>query len=171
MRTSISAIRLLRAALCAALMALTCAAGVAQTNAAKPLPQPTVVFVCEHGAAKSVIAAAFFNKLAGERHLQFHAVARGIAPQQGLSEAAVAGLQKDGIAFPKDKPQGLTDQDASNALRMVAFCPLPASLPRTVHVDLFDVPAPKDGYDKSRDAILVHVKKLIDELQGIAVHR
>jgi rhodanese-related sulfurtransferase len=30
---------------------------------------PTVVFVCEHGAAKSVIAAAFFNKLAADRHL------------------------------------------------------------------------------------------------------
>jgi hypothetical protein len=28
---------------------------------------PTIVFVCEHGAAKSVIAAAYFNKLAQEK--------------------------------------------------------------------------------------------------------
>ena len=28
---------------------------------------PRIVFVCGHGAAKSVIAAAYFNKLAAER--------------------------------------------------------------------------------------------------------
>ena len=32
-----------------------------------------VVFVCEHGAAKSLIAAAYFNKLAGERGLSARA--------------------------------------------------------------------------------------------------
>jgi hypothetical protein len=31
--------------------------------------QPTIVFVCEHGAAKSLIATAYFNKLAAERRL------------------------------------------------------------------------------------------------------
>ncbi len=39
-----------------------------------------VVFVCEHGSAKSVIAAAFFDKLARERGLTLRAVARGTQP-------------------------------------------------------------------------------------------
>jgi hypothetical protein len=30
-----------------------------------------VVFVCEHGAGRSVIAAAWFNKLAGEKQLPY----------------------------------------------------------------------------------------------------
>src|SRR5215813_9354941 len=36
-----------------------------------------VVFVCEHGAAKSVIATAYFNKLAAERGLAYRATFRG----------------------------------------------------------------------------------------------
>lgn len=171
MKSSIDVSQLLRVALCAALVAMTGAVGVAQTNALKLSPQRTVVFVCEHGAAKSVIAAAYFNKLADERHLKFHAIARGIAPQSDLSEAVVAGLQKDGTAFSREKPRGLTNQDASNAVRIVAFCPIPGSFPRTVRIDSFGVPAPKDGYDRSRDAILAHVKKLIGELQTTAAHR
>jgi arsenate reductase len=41
-----------------------------------------VVFVCEHGAAKSVIAAAYFNKLAKERNLPYEAVCRGMCLTQ-----------------------------------------------------------------------------------------
>jgi protein-tyrosine-phosphatase len=40
----------------------------------------TILFVCEHGSAKSVIAAAHFNQLAEQRRLPYHAVARGINP-------------------------------------------------------------------------------------------
>jgi len=36
-----------------------------------------VVFVCEHGSAKNVIAAAYFNKLAKEQNLKMQAVSRG----------------------------------------------------------------------------------------------
>src|SRR3954466_12315897 len=36
--------------------------------------EPTVVFVCEHGAAKSVIATTYFNKIAAERGLKARAL-------------------------------------------------------------------------------------------------
>jgi len=36
-----------------------------------------VVFVCTHGAARSPIAAAYFDKLAKENDLNFQAVFRG----------------------------------------------------------------------------------------------
>lgn len=147
------------------ILVMTPSVGLAQMEKHKPSPQPTVVFVCEHGAAKSVVAAAWFNKLAAEQHLPFHAIARGIAPQKELSESAVAGLQRDGVAFPSNKPLPLTDSDASNTVRLVALGPLPASM-KLSHVDSFDVPAPNDGYDQSRDAILLHVKALLKELQG-----
>jgi arsenate reductase len=132
---------------------------------AQTAPQPTIVFVCEHGAAKSVIAAAYFNKLAEERHLPFHAVARGTTPQAELSQSAVAGLRKDGVSFPADKPQALTADDVQKAARVVAFCPVPASLAKGKRVSTYDVPAPSDGYDASRDAILQQVRLLIDQLQ------
>ena len=125
----------------------------------------TVVFVCEHGAAKSVIAAAYFNQLAGERHLPFHAIARGTTPQPELAQSAIAGLRADGVTFPDEKPRALTADDTRHAVRVVAFCLVPASLRKGTRVEQHDVPAPGDGYAQSRDAILVQVKALIEELQ------
>ena len=126
-------------------------------------PPATVVFICEHGAAKSVIAAAYFNKLAADRHLNFHAIARGLTPQPDLSTAATAGLNADGIEFLKEKPRRLDPEEAQAAVRVVAFCPLPASS-AAGQVQIFDVPAPIEGYRVSRDAILTHVKTLLDQL-------
>jgi hypothetical protein len=40
-------------------------------------PEAAIVFVCEHGAAKSVIAATLFNKLAAEHGLRERAIYRG----------------------------------------------------------------------------------------------
>jgi protein-tyrosine-phosphatase len=40
----------------------------------------TIIFVCEHGAAKSVIAAAYFNRFAEQRGLNLRAAARGTNP-------------------------------------------------------------------------------------------
>ena len=71
--------------------------------------EPAVVFVCEHGAAKSVIATAYFNKLAAERGLPFRATFRGTAPQDALSVRAVAGLEAEGVPIPTGKPASISD--------------------------------------------------------------
>jgi arsenate reductase (thioredoxin) len=146
------------------LTAMTGGAAFAEQEKPKESSPSTVVFVCEHGAAKSVVAAAWFNKLASERHLPFHAVARGFRPQENLSESAVGGLRRDGVRFAPDKPQPLTARDASDAVRIVALDPPPASA-RSFHAEFFEVPAPKDGYERSRDAIVVHVREVLDGLQ------
>jgi protein-tyrosine-phosphatase len=44
---------------------------------------PIIVFVCEHAAAKSIIAATCFNKLAEQTNLDMRAIARGTNPDQG----------------------------------------------------------------------------------------
>ena len=146
------------------MLTLTAQAGLAQVAKHKTPPQPTIVFVCEHGAAKSVIAAAWFNKLAAEQHLPFRAIARGLTPQDDLSESAVAGLRRDGIAFPSDKPLPLTESDARNAARVVALGPL-STTPALGNADSFDVPAPKDGYNQLRDAIVSHVNAVLKDLR------
>ena len=152
--------------------ALVCAATFTTANCAlagtphapAPSPQRTVVFVCEHGAARSVIAAAWFNKLAAERHLPYVAIARGVTPQGALSTTTVEGLKNERVSFPDEKPRALRDVEAAQAVRVVAFCPLPHSV-KPARLASFNVPAPSDGYDQSRDAILIHVRKLIDDLE------
>src|SRR4051794_34497117 len=123
-----------------------------------------VVFVCEHGAGRSVIAAAWFNKLTGEKQLPYRAVARGVTPQDEPSKPTLAGLKKDGVAFLYEKPRALSRREANDAARVVSFFPLPPSV-KPAAFDEFEVPGPGDGYDQSRDAILGHVRKLIEDLQ------
>ena len=61
----------------------------------------------EHGAAKSVIAAAYFNKLAAERGLPDRATYRGANPQAEHSVSALTGLREDGLTVPSaQKPLG-----------------------------------------------------------------
>ena len=64
-----------------------------------------IVFVCEHGAAKSIIAAAYFNQLAAEMGSDLRAVARGTDPDPELSPQAIKGLSEDGLTPKESAPQ------------------------------------------------------------------
>jgi arsenate reductase (thioredoxin) len=124
-----------------------------------------VVFVCEHGAAKSVIATAYFNKLAAERRLPFRATFRGTSPQDNLSVRAVEGLKADGLQIPSGKPSAISDVDVSRATHIFAIgCTLPEKAQRSGKAsDWSDVPDDQ-GYAPMRDAIVRHVKQLLDQL-------
>ena len=56
----------------------------AQTQATSRRDSQTVVFVCEHGTVKSVLALAYFGQLARERHLPYRAISRGTAPDSAV---------------------------------------------------------------------------------------
>jgi protein-tyrosine-phosphatase len=129
-------------------------------------PTPAVIFVCEHGAAKSVIATAYFNKLAAERKLPFRATFRGTSPQDDLSVRAVEGLKADGVAVPTGRPSAISDADVADATHIFAIgCTLPDAARRSGKAaDWSDVPDDQ-GYGLMRDAIVRHVKLLLDQLQ------
>jgi protein-tyrosine-phosphatase len=139
-------------------------------------PQPTgarsqqsirVVFVCEHGAALSVVSAAYFNKIAKEEHLNLLAVARGTEPQKEVSVSARMGLKSDGIPFESTHPQRLSTKDAAQARQIVTFCPLPAKYSKLAPVEAWsDVPLPSANYGRARDAILSHLRQLIGRLKS-----
>jgi arsenate reductase (thioredoxin) len=143
----------------------TAADGVQAATA--PTSAPAVMFVCEHGAAMSLIATAYFNKMAAERGLPFHAMFRGTAPQEDLSVRAVAGLHQDGIPVPSGKPTGITDDDVTAATHIFAIgCTLPTNARQSgKSVDWSDVPD-NEGYGPMRDAIVRHVTALLDTLEG-----
>ena len=125
-----------------------------------------VVFVCEHGAAKSVVATAYFNKLAAERGLPFRATFRGTTPQDNLSVRAVEGLKADGVVVPSGKPSAISDKDVEDATHIFAIgCTLPDKAHQSGKAaDWSDVPDDQ-GYGPMRDAIVRHVKLLLDDLQ------
>jgi len=127
---------------------------------------PSVIFVCEHGAAKSVIATAYFNKLSAERGLPYRATFRGTSPQDDLSERAVAGLKADGVPIPEGKPSLIAADDVARATHIFAIgCTLPAVATASGKAsDWSDVPNDQ-GYGPMRDAIVRHVTALLDDLQ------
>ena len=137
----------------------------AATVAAQTAAAPAVVFVCEHGAAKSVIATAYFNKLARERGLPYRATFRGTDPQAELSVSALKGLRDDGIEIPSGKPAAISQADVEKATYVFAIgCTLPAAVKSSGKAsDWSDVPDGQ-GYAAMRDAIVRHVTSLLDEL-------
>ena len=128
-----------------------------------PTAPPTIVFVCAHGAAKSVIAAAYFNKLAAERGLPYRATFRGVEPQAELSERTVEALRTDGVVVPTGKPTAIADTDIRDATHIFAIgCALPQTAQQSGKADVPD----DQGYAAQRDAIVKHVKQLLDDLQA-----
>ena len=93
---------------------------------------PQIIFVCEHGAGKSVIAAAYFNKLAAERGLPIRAIYRGANPSAELSAAALEGLRKDGVALPTTSPSAITTDDVNAATHILQSDAPCRSTPRRV---------------------------------------
>jgi protein-tyrosine-phosphatase len=82
-----------------------------------------IVFVCEHGAAKSVVAAAWLGRLAADARVPLEAVARGTEPDPEVSPIAVAGLSADGLPVPLRAPQRVVPGELRWASRVVSFGP------------------------------------------------
>src|SRR5687767_39690 len=124
-----------------------------------------IVFVCEHGAAKSILAAAYFNKMAREKDLSLTAIARGTHPDAELSTKTVAGLRADGLTPTEASPTKLNGKDLDDAQLVVSFCTLPEEYVQKARVEYWeDVPPVSEDYEKARDAILEHIQKLMNHL-------
>ena len=139
---------------------------LARAGAAQGAGDERVVFVCEHGAAKSVIATAYFNKLAAERGLPDRATYRGANPQAELSVSALKGLREDGLAVPSAKPSPITAGDVTKANHIFAIgCSLPSHAASSGKAESWDDVPEDQGYAAQRDAIKKHVERLLDQLQ------
>ncbi len=126
---------------------------------------PMIIFVCEHGAAKSILAAAYFNKLASENDLGLTAVARGTLPDAELSSTTITGLREDGLLPTESIPTKLTSEEVESAHQIFSFCPLPEEYTQKARVEYwYDIPPVSEDYERSRDAIVKHLKELINDL-------
>ena len=123
-----------------------------------------IVFVCEHGAAKSIVAAAYFNKLASETGLEIQAIARGTNPDNELFLNAIVGLRENGLTPTESAPRKLSLEDVESAQRIVSFCELPEEYQTKVSVEQWDgAPPISENYEEARNAILERINELINE--------
>jgi len=125
-----------------------------------------IVFVCTHGAARSPIASAYFNKLAKENGLNFHAVFRGTKPDKVLTEETIGGLTKDGFEINNWKPEKVTAQDVEKAFKMVTFdCTVPSKKTSALMEEWNGTPSISKDYNVARNVIKQNVEQLIESLK------
>ena len=138
------------------------AASARETTASE---SKTIVFVCLHGSAASQVAAAHFNRIAGERGLPYVAISRGVAVNTSIPVQIRDGLSLDGLAPVNDVPKPLTPNEAGIAVKLVAFDPVPDEKRGEAEVNYWsDVPPVMKDYAAARDAIVHHIDNLMPTL-------
>ncbi len=134
---------------------------------ALPPPNSTrVLFMCPHGAAKSVLASTYFRQLAKERGLNVIVESAGTEPDPAVAPAVATHLAKQGYPVPTEKPRPATPADMAKADVVISLgCDLsrlPA--PKGTLLKWDDVPPPSEDFAKADSAIRRHVTELVDQL-------
>jgi arsenate reductase (thioredoxin) len=126
----------------------------------------TVLFMCPHGAAKSVLASAYFQRLAKQRGLNVRVQAAGTEPDPTVSPAVAAHLERQGYSVPVARPRKVTDEEFASADIVVSLgCDLSSLPPRRGGVVRWDeVPPPSEDFARADEAIRKRVTDLVDEL-------
>ncbi len=135
----------------------------AQTRDEKP---PTVLFICPHGAAKSVLASAYFERLAKARGLNVRVESAGTDPDSTVSPAVAAHLKGLGYPVPVSNPRKVNAKDLESADVVISIgCDLSGlAEPRGRLVRWDDVPSPSEDFEGADEGVRRRVTELIDEL-------
>ena len=132
-----------------------------------PDAKPTVVFVCEHGSAKSIIAAAEFERMAKEKGLDLNILARGANPDPEIPKLVRDGLKADGFDVGNQKPLKVSQKDLKGAAKIVSFGPdlKPWLADGTAVLDWSATPSLNENYRKAHDYIRSQLEILLRDFK------
>src|SRR3989454_10285950 len=127
----------------------------------------TVVFVCLHGAAKSLIAATLFQRLADERGLAVRSTFAGTEPDSAIQPNVVARLLEEGVDVRPLRPRRVTRDELASGWRVVSFgCDLTALAPGARIERWDDVPPRRREQGGARDVIAARGRMLLGQASG-----
>jgi arsenate reductase (thioredoxin) len=128
----------------------------------------TIVFVCLHGSAKSVIAAEHFRRLAAQRGLDTQAMSAGLDPDPEVPPKVVRGLPEDGIDVCGHRPRRATQEELADTSQVVSNrCDLCDLAPPGDAVERWgDIPEVRADFTAARDRILARLSRLIAGWSG-----
>ena len=128
----------------------------------------SVLFVCPHGAAKSVIAAAYFRREATVRGMQIDAASAGTEPDTFVPPAVVEALRAEGIDVAGYRPRHVTREELAAAGHVVSLgCDLDGLAPPGRDIERWDdLPLVSEDVDVARAAIRSRVMTLLDAMEG-----
>jgi arsenate reductase (thioredoxin) len=127
---------------------------------------PTVLFVCVHGSARSLIAHEHCRRLAQQRGVEVRSDWAGIEPDAEIPPRVIQGLLGEGIDVRGRQPRQVPRADLDRASRVVTFsCEFGALEPSRLARERWDdVPAVSEGYTPARDTIVRRLSGLVDDL-------
>jgi protein-tyrosine-phosphatase len=134
----------------------------------KPEPPQSVVFVCEHGNVKSLIAREWFNRLAAKRGLGVRGVSRGVTPEASVPPAIADALRRDGFDVAGFEARAFSAGEARSAVRVVGIGVDLSSVPGrgATPLDKWEgIPPASERYEASRDALRARIEALLDSLE------
>jgi protein-tyrosine-phosphatase len=133
-----------------------------QTPTPKP---PTVLFICPHGAAKSVLASAYFMQLAAERGIKVAVDAVGTEPAPEVAAPVAARLKQQSLAVPINKPRPVSSNDIAQADIVISIGCDVSHIPATSKLRRWDdVPDLSENFEASDKALRAKAEALIDEI-------
>jgi arsenate reductase len=139
---------------------------LAQAKGALARPVPEVLFVCEHNAGRSQMAAVLLKQLAGGR---VHVRSAGSAPRSEIDPSVLEAMTELGLDMGEEFPKPLTDDVVQAADVVVTMgcgdaCPI---YPGKTYLD-WDLPDPSGRSVAEvraiRDSIADRVAELLAEI-------
>jgi protein-tyrosine-phosphatase len=129
----------------------------------------TILFMCSHNAAKSVMAAAYCQQMTAEQRLGWRILTAGTEPDDEPSAAVVALLRSEGLAVAAQKPHRVTEAELAAADWIVSMgCDLTGLVPpgtAVVHWD--DIPPPSQDLLGAKQAIINHLVAFVNQLNHV----
>jgi arsenate reductase len=125
-----------------------------------------ILFLCPHHAAKSVMAAAYFNRLIQDYDLPFVADSAGTEPDEHINPAVADLLRAEGFDVSNHQPRRVEEDELNESARIISMGCTAEELgisPERVE-GWSDVPIVSQDLPGARAAILRHVEGLIGEL-------
>jgi arsenate reductase (thioredoxin) len=124
----------------------------------------TILFLCPHNAAKSVIAAAYLERLVTKHGITLHATSAGTDPDLAVAPAVAGALLAEGIDVREHRPRRVTAEELARASRVVSLgCDLGDMAPPGLVVERWDdVPSPSTDLTAACAAIAAHVRQVVD---------
>jgi protein-tyrosine-phosphatase len=128
--------------------------------------RPTILFLCPHNAAKSVLAAAYCQQSARQRGLDVQITSAGTEPDAAVSPSIVALLRAEGVDVAHYTPRRVTREELGAAFCVISLgCDVRHLAPSGTRVEHWDdVPAPSQQLARAREVIAAHVARLIEAL-------
>jgi arsenate reductase (thioredoxin) len=126
---------------------------------------PTILFLCPHSAAKSVLAAAYCQQLLQQQGLAWAVEFAGTEPDEAISPAVAQLLAAEGVDVSGYRPRLVTYEQLNNAFHVVSLGCDPADLrPRNAIEQWDDIPPASQDLTAARDLIYGRVAQLVHNL-------